>query len=245
MPQARWVNVWPAFAAAVILSSAVGARAADVYVTEPHFIDYREVGAGLAATSGDFLDDFKIGWNISYDSVAAVWTYDYTFYSAGKGATNSGISHLDLQVSKGFTIVEILDEDGDNIKDEFDNTEFERKARDGAGGTFDGIKFERNDGEDFRSVTFTTVRSPIWGDFRIKKSPQYVYNTGISTDPTAAPLGLTFDEERTHFLAWLPTPDTISGVVTIPVPLATPIALALITGWGLIRRRRRNGRDMN
>jgi hypothetical protein len=240
--------VWPAFAAVVILSSAVAARAADVYVTPEHYIDYREVGDGLDAIVGNknYLGDFKIGWEISFDASTAVWTYDYTFYRAGKLAKNAGISHFDLQVSEGFTIIEILDEDGDNIKDEFDNTEFERKARDDAGGTFDGIKFERNDGGDIRGVTFTTVRSPIWGDFRIKKADNYAYNTGISTDPTAAPLGLTFDEERTHFLAWLPTPDTISGVVVhTPAPLATPIALALITGWSLIRRRRRNGRDMN
>jgi hypothetical protein len=244
--------VWPAFAAAVVLSSAVAARAANVFVTPEHYIDYREVGSsgGLEATNGNRLDDLRIDWEIAFDASTAMWTYDYTFHKAGRGSQDAPINYFELQAGEDLTILQILDENNNDITDNFNNNGLNTKMRSGAGGTFDGVKFQRNDPQwadrAFDRLIFTTQHSPTWGDFRVRASSEYAYNTGISTDPTAVPHGLTFNEERTYFIAWLPTPDTIGSVVAhAPAPLATPVALALITGWGLMRRRRHDGRDMN
>ncbi len=207
-----------------------------VFVTADHWNDSRSVdgdGVDTEPPGNAFFKNFSIGWDISFDATTLIWTYNYTF-SGEKLEEGDGVSHFILEVSPTFTQANILSIDSDDIDQEELEPRNDHPFPGPNGVQFRGIKFETESGDDLPlSLTFTTTRSPIWGDFTVKKAQAFAYNTGIGTQPPIAGV------DRDDFLAWIPTPDTLEDpMVPIPLPAAAPAALGLIWMWGLVRRRR-------
>jgi hypothetical protein len=104
--------------------------------------------------------------------------------------------------------------------------------------SFTGIRFVRNDGEDTAFVRLQTTRRAVWGDFQVKKSQAYAYNTGAGDPPPV--LGF-LPNTRDTYLDWIPTPDTLDDPpVAIPSPAAAAAGLVLLGALGLLRRRGRS-----
>ncbi len=229
-----------------------------------HLIDSRSTthpsndgsaGVQYSGASSSKFKHFTISWDISQGQ-DGIWTYRYEFSGS---QVDEGVSHFTVEVSPTFTdanILEVFDDliiegPGSIFSDDGEGLEppsFAQVVEDFDlpidGGT-KGIKFEPENGDDVSVVRFRSNRSPIWGDFVVKKGQDYAYNTGIGVDPAD---NIDPFLDRSYFIAWIPTPDTFPEPPTNPIPMPSAAGgfLCFAVGLGLrqVLRRRRPETDL-
>lgn len=139
------------------------------------------------------------------------WRYTYTL-----NVYRYEVSHMSVQVSDEFTAADLVQPDGNFLKTSVGM----QSASTGSPGmpeAFRAVKFDEAWGTEL-SVTFLTVREPVWGDFYAKDGVagsewNAVWNAGFTSpdlDPAAPPQnGPLFN----HLLV----PDTNGGHI-VPEP---------------------------
>jgi len=221
-----------------------------VPVVDVHWDDYRAIGEGLEHEGGvgpaqNKLGDLKVSWLIDELS-PGIWSYKFEFSTTDDDPI--GISHFTLELSENFTLDNILEISEDSAPLELDDGEPESPrpiTEQGTQKTVFGLKFEEN--SDFSKVEFVADRSPVWGDFIVKKGQDYAWNSGFGEDPPVGTGMLPFLSDRTNYIDWIPTPDTFPEPPTIPIPMPSAAGgfLCFVVGLGLtrLRRRRRPAHD--
>jgi hypothetical protein len=211
------------------------AQAAPMPVLSQHYVGECAYSTGcLVATPTWSTEDVTLSWTITAPANATQpWSYSYTLADGDGGALQKAISHSLLEVSPTiddgnlaslFPSLPGIDEAGvEYWGDEGNSTP-------GIPSLLYGLKFTAQGGTV--SFSFTTFRSPIWGDFYSKdgKNQQqdvYAYNSGFGTDPATSLLGIT---------GWVPTPDT-TGTPRETVPLPASAWLMLL-GTAILGARR-------
>lgn len=188
------------------------------------------VGHGLVGTATWDDPSSKISYTVSQATVGGPWTYSYTFSVEAKD-----ISHFIIETSPSFTEDNLLSINWSvchgtySIEDNKDNNGNPYMPTD-----LYGIKFTPGDVLD-ATVTFTSDREPVWGDFYARDGKtggtyNTVYNTGFTatdTDPAIPPANNPNGVLTNHILV----PDTVSA--------PEPMALALVMAGGVVMLRRR------
>jgi len=178
----------------------------------------------------------------------------------GEGTLGKGLSHWNLQVSDGVGsdafsgFLEQYVHDGSEV--EYDDDFVPELATHTAShgnpvmpGDLYGLKWDTPDvdieveGEDESSFEtldareahfeFDSTQTPVWGNFYAKDGggkdedkAVFAYNDGFLSMPT---------DSTTDFGNWIPRPDGDSVIVSIPVPAAAPIGIALLALLGVLR----------
>jgi hypothetical protein len=161
---------------------------------------------------------FEISWKITYNS--GIYTYTYDISGVGGADLSQNLSHWICEVTNpselsDFTSNPAIDDGPKTFTSGGSNPDMP------ASGIY-GIKWNATTAT--YTVTFTTTKDPVWGDFYAKDGVagtsgiwNVAYNTGFGTDPTSS---------TTNFTPWIATPD--GGVVT-PIP-----GSLLLLGSGLL-----------
>ncbi len=218
--------VWALLGALSI--SAAGAAVYDTAVPVGDYSGNRSVGSGLAYTGG--WSGFKISWAITPNFSGNYWKYQYTLDS-GK---DPQISHWILDLSD-----DCIGTDGGQAAGEEcvvrlspeGKTEFKSFSESGGNtlpATIGGVKFDFGPaGEDLDiTISFLSLRSPVWGDFWAKGG----------SGSTAYNLGLT-DHSSTNKMDFIARPNGEGGPPQeVPEP-STYIMFA--AGFGLLGFARR------
>jgi hypothetical protein len=168
-----------------------------------------------------------IDWTIT--DLGGGWLeYSYTLTTPEGGAAPS---HFIIEVSDNFTEADISNLQGTTTWSvgTFDSSNGNPSIPEG----FYGLKFDDLSGETSVTVSFETLRQPVWGDFYAKcgGSPPDVntaWNEGFSvSDPLDLPTNGTI---ANHLLV----PDTI-----IPEPGTLALLAPVLLGGGVWLRRRK------
>lgn len=187
------------------------------------------VGGGDWAAEG-----LSIAWEVELlDDETPTWEYSYTLTVPGKD-----VSHFIIETSESLALVSDVTasvdlEDEDGVFDTYNDTD-QGSSNPNIPGDIWGVKFDLD--EDTQSVTlsFTTPRMPVWGDWYAKGGggpvASWAYNSGFG-DPDTDPLGLPPDDSTVtdHIVV----PDTVG----IPEP-ATMFTLLFGGALAVWRRRR-------
>lgn len=160
-----------------------------------------------------------------------IWEYSYTLSVGNQG----NISHFIVELSPGFTTGDLLTE--------LTNTEIgtfgqQGNSNPGIPGDIFGIKFDKRTSTT-ETVTFQTLRAPVWGDFYAKDGKaggvdNYVYNAGFSDADPVAPAAN--GSVGNHILR----PDTtVKPPAEVPLPPAAWLLGSALLGLVAISRRDR------
>jgi len=200
------------------------------YVTDPADLATnvtRGVGTGL--TGSGAYTDFGVEWTITQNSTTGVWTYNYTFADTGSGNDLKNISHLILELSAGATLADFTGLAGTvGTYDPADNNQ-QGQPNPGLPGIIYGTKVDG--GSPSLTLSFTTNRAPVWGNFYVKdgNNTNYAYNTGFT------------NLDSTNKQDFIARPDGATPVVPEP----SSLAVAGVGGIGLmiLAARRRKARQ--
>lgn len=220
---------------AVILGTSISAAAAPIYGTllaAGDFSGSRTEGAGLTADAGRY-DDMIVSWTIAESN--GVFSYSYSFDF--KGTTKNSISHLILDLSDncGRTAgcVSNAKLNGTSIAKldfkKFDGSDGNSDPGFPAPSTITGVKFDDlslKPEPNIWTITFDSVRAPMWGDFYLKGGQDYLFNTGL----------LAANRQSDNKGLFIAVPDTVG--VTAPEP-ATLLLFGLGVAAAAARRARR------
>jgi hypothetical protein len=185
-----------------------------LYITVIFFFSVSSASAGIwqnSVTSYDFNDQrtftlntynpptsegglegywpaFTISWDITYDSITMLWTYEYTL-----SAIKKDISHFILEVSEGTTKEDFINLSINETPATFDNkiegpSYWGRHPSNPGYPTsieIYGIKFDI--GDNPVTYSFMTVNDPVWGNFYSKGGKHkdkwiHAYNTALAID---------------------------------------------------------------
>ncbi len=186
---------------------------------------------GIIGTGSWDSPDTMLSWTVQDVGVLdgyILWQYDYTFTVPYKD-----ISHLIIEVSPGavendFMILSGTSDGGIDTYNSYD----QGKSNPDMPNDIYGYKFAGYSLSD--TISFTTTRAPVWGDFYIKSGidagvATTAWNGGFTDiDPLYGPADGSLDF---HILR----PDTIQTPVLVPEPISS--TLFLIGGAGLGFRR--------
>lgn len=172
---------------------------------------------------------FKLDWDISFDSVADAWNYQYSASKIDGTLLTKEVSHWLLEVSRDFEVprdINICVEGPQEWTAQEGNPQLPVAS-------FYGIKLGEGD-----SWSFTSPKSPMWGDFYFKDGKAFcgfffntVWNAGIGTDPLLC---------DAPYRSWIPVPDTQTGDNGyIPEPATLSLLGLGILGLGVLKRRRK------
>lgn len=171
----------------------------------------------------------QFSWDVT-DNEDGTFTYAYRL-QVPEGSRE--ISHLTVEVSPNFTANDIQSVDLGTLGDDQPDN-YPKPSDPGMPDNMRGVKFEGAPGTGYDwSVSFTSTRNPVWGDFYAKTTSDIgIWNTGFTSpdsDPVA-PIG----NGSVAFHALVPD--------TFGVPIPAPGAIMLVAiGTGLIAWcRRRN-----
>lgn len=220
-------------------------------------IQYNLVTGPIVATANWNNSNTKLSWNISQVAGAFPWQYSYTWETGGKD-----LSHINIEASANTVGTDFNFISGP-VTLENDNP----KTHTGPGNPnlpepLFGLKFTPNGDLQDVTWTFTSTRSPTWGDFYAKDGKVdgvdvTAWNAGLTasdTDPSvdwaAFALGdqITFQHDGAIRSLHIAVPDTVE----IPIPIIPePSTYAAIGGlaatfgahgWSRMRRARHAAR---
>lgn len=218
---------------AVVLGIAVDASAAPIYGTLLGAADFsgsRTEGAGLTGTGR--YDNMTVSWSIAESN--GVFSYEYKFDFAG--SSQNSISHLSLDLSDNCASTSGCVSNARLNGNLIAKLEF---ATFGAGPSnpgfpanqsITGVKFDDlalNPEPNVWTITFDSVRAPMWGDFYLKGGQDYLFNTGL----------LAANRQSGDKGLFVAVPDTVG--VTAPEP-ATLLLFGLGAAAAAVRRARRS-----
>lgn len=205
------------FAALFSLVCLGSAQASLVYGLDAsdELVGSRDIYDGITATGG-WEDNFSIAWNIEQEGDH--WVYQY--YVSG----DKDISHLILEVTKDVNIEIFSQLDFEGPKD-FDWGRF------GQPNDIFGVKFD-DFGCEGSCVTFTTNRSPVYGNFFAKSG----FDPYSQQWTTAFNNGLV-DSYSGDILDFIVRPN--GDFVPVPEPTTMAMMGFGLVGLGLSSRRRK------
>jgi hypothetical protein len=195
---------------------------------------------GLVATAGWNNSSTFFDWTVTDTGLTdangyIIWQYDYEFKVPRKD-----ISHLILQVSNTASSNDFTFAAYDPSKQTLDtySSTSQGNSNPGMPDAMYGIKFESgSNGLDY-VISFTTWRSPVWGDFYAKDGKDrgvdvYAYNAGFTSGDQ--------DLGKAHFDILVPdtkgtTPDP--GPTPVPEPSSLILIGSGIIALGLASRRK-------
>lgn len=189
-------------------------------------------GGGLIASSG--WNTSTLSWSVDNTTVSGLWYYEYTLSVANNTQSKvNAPSHQIIEASLGFGLSNIGDITGGTVgAEEIQWYESGSPSNPGLPDSVYGIKFEGLPDSTEMTISFSSNKVPVWGDFYAKAaSGEYLYNAGFANpDPLDALANGTIDN---HIIR----PDS----TVVPVPGAMLLAsLGLgVAKLGLRRRRRR------
>jgi hypothetical protein len=168
---------------------------------------------------------FEISWNITYNSTTQLYTYTYNVSGVGSSNLAQKLSHLILEVTNPSELTDFIANPAiDDGPKPFSSGGSNPDML--ASGIY-GIKWNATTAT--YTVTFSTEKDPVWGDFYAKDGKvggsqiwNIAYNTGFGTDPTSS---------TTDFTPWIATPD---GGVVAPIPGSLVLlgsGLLGLVGW--------------
>jgi hypothetical protein len=100
----------------------------------------------------------------------------------------------------------------------------------GMGGTIVGLKFDDTDFDSPGTISFTSSRAPVWGDFYIKGgSSSFIYNAGLANHAS---------ENILDFIARPNGTGTPTQQNDVPEPATLGIVGAGLAALAVMRRRR-------
>jgi hypothetical protein len=179
-------KIYRPFLFAAVCAVAAPAVAVPIYGTPAPLTGTRTEGTPGVVTGGGYASDattFTIEWGIT--AGAGTWDYEYTFTGYGSPAISHFILDLtDDCVTPGdpgcVTDIAYAGFDGTNVEY---STFGPHPSNPGfpIGASITGIKFDDTDGDAPFTVSFTSNRAPVWGDFYVKGgSTSFAYNTGLT-----------------------------------------------------------------
>lgn len=172
---------------------------------------------GWSGTGGEIGNGgFEISWTIIDND--SDYTYTYSISGEEGNPLTKALSHWILEVTEPSLIGDFS---GATPSITEGPREFGGEGNPGIPGNIYGIKWDATGDPLIYSVTFTTTRDPVWGDFYAKDGQEggvdaIAYNLGFGTDPA---------EGETNFLAWIATPD---GEEPPTQPVPEPATLLLL-----------------
>jgi hypothetical protein len=183
------------------------------------------------------LNPVVFNWGISDEGT--YWHYEYELI-VPSDAKAGGISHLTIEVSDGFTSVDISNEtgligniDGDPEIDTY-GPGLHGNSDPGIPGYIYGVKFNASFSDDDRTfkISFDSQRVPVWGDFYAKGGQtNAAWNTGFTSGDIDPPDPPSNGSINNHILV----PDT---TFIIPAPGAVLLGGIGVTLIGWLRRRK-------
>lgn len=179
-------------------------------------------GGGITATGGWNSTSTVFSWTIT--QVGSLWQYDYTMTVPEKN-----ISHFIVEVSPEAVAADF----SAGIFDIYSSTS-QGNSNPGMPEEMSGLKFQP--GTLTLTASFTTARSPVWGDFYAKSGRDNgvwvtAWNAGFTVlDPTDLPSNGSIGN---HILR----PDTATTVPPVPIPGAVWLLGSGLLGLLGLRRK--------
>ncbi len=219
-------------AALVALLFAAVAQAGSVAVPESGWDDSRSTEFGEIFATPDWDEangGFKIAWDITKD-INDIFTYSYTITNSSDGDLAKELSHWILQITDGAVIGDFDDfslapENGDP------KVHTEQQGNPGMPADVFGLKFEPDPAPSTLTVSFTTDRSPVYGDFyakdgKVAQSDTIAYNTNFGT--------MSDQAVGSDFSGWIARPN--GPTLIVPVPAAAWMGLGLFGVMGMVKK---------
>jgi hypothetical protein len=192
-------------------------------------------GSSIGGLTG-LWPGFSISWDISYDTTALLWNYEYTLQGS------KAISHFVLEVTNpaevsDFTNIQVQINNGAWTPYSIVGPEVwfgQNPSNPGLPTPLYGIKFDT--GANLVSYSFQTANDPVWGNFyakdgKIKGQDVYAYNDAVGSS------GFNSDNK----LDFIPRPDGGNNTPMAPEPVSTILFLsggAVLTVRNYIKKRK-------
>ncbi|MBI4698827.1 MAG: hypothetical protein HY758_07975, partial [Nitrospirae bacterium] len=161
--------------------------------------------------------NLSIAWNISYNSTALLWNYEYTLQG------NKDISHFILEVTDPSSLSDFLNPQVKIGAGDWTPVFFEGPAvwgdkqgnsNPGLPADLYGIKF--SGGATSVSYSFQTSQDPVWGNFYVKSGRAKVNDTKVWLYSYNNALGSDSGNE----LDFIPRPDG-GNLPVVPEPISS------------------------